>query len=132
MALDITFYAKSNLDPRYIREIGYFYKVKFLLTYFNINDKECSRTIDVTHDQLHTFVEDLKKEIENFNNSNYYYTPDNIKFLIKKPNSSEYCYSCYDYSYWEDLKNVYNCVKEIDEGKHIDWYKDGLQMTVSY
>ncbi len=129
MGLDIVFKAVSKLDSRYREEVGYFRKVNFILTYFDIDDDNNCNTIGISHDRLHSFVNDLHKELIKHRIENLV-EPVNQKLKTKRVffggNTK------YDDSYWEDVRSVYNCMKELDEGKHIDWNKDNLEMFFSW
>lgn len=129
MGLDIVFRARSKFDPRYSTKVGYFGKINFILTYFNIDDgKNCS-TIEVSRDQFHAFVNDLRKELIQHKSSE---TCNLIstKFKTKQVffgGSTEY-----DNTYWEDMMSVYSWANELDNGHTFDFDKDNLEMFISW
>ena len=129
MGLDIVFNARSRPDPRYREEVGYFRKVNFILTYFDIDDDNNCDIIEISHDKLHSFVNDLHKELIKHRIENSV-EPVNQKLKTKRVffggNTK------YDDSYWEDVRRVYDCIKEIDTGNAIDWDRDELEMFVSW
>lgn len=129
MGLDVVFRARSKFDPRYSTEVGYFGKVNFILTYFNIsNDMNCT-SIEVSHEQLHAFVNDLHKELIQ-HKANKTCSPVSQKFVTKQVffgGSTEY-----DNTYWEDMVSVYNWAKRIDTDHTFDWVKDNLEMFISW
>lgn len=129
MGLDIVFNARSKLDSRYKEEVGYFGKVNFLLTYFDIDDDHNCDSIEISHDKLHSFVNDLHKELiyHNINNTTI---PVNQKFETKKVffgGNTEY-----NNSYWESLRSVYNWAKDLDTSSKFNWDKDNLEMFFSW
>lgn len=129
MGLDIVFSARSKFDPRYCTEVGYFGKVNFILTYFNIGDDKNCDIIEISHDQLHDFVNDLHKELMQ-HKANKTCNPINSNFKTKCMffgGSVEY-----DNMYWEDMESVYNWAKELDTSPTFSWDKDKLEMFISW
>ena len=129
MGLDVVFRARSKFDRRYSIEVGYFGKVNFILTYFTISDDMNCSTIEVSHDQLHRFVNDLHKELVQ-HKVNKTCNPISQKFTTKQVffgGSTEY-----DNSYWEDMMSVYNWAKQLDTTNMFDWKKDNLEMFISW
>lgn len=129
MGLDVVFRARSKFDPRYSTEVGYFGKVNFILTYFNISDDMNCSTIEVSHDQLHAFVNDLHKELIQ-HKANKTCNPISTKFTTKQVffgGSTEY-----DNEYWKDMMSVYNWAKKIYISPTFDWDKDNLEMFISW
>ena len=129
MGLDIVFHAQSKLDSRYREEVGYFSKVNFLLTYFDVGDDHACDSITIPRSRLYELVSDLCKELER--HSIYKTTePDNPKLKTKKVffgGSVEY-----DDSYWHELQYVYDWAKELAEDPSFDWERDSLEMFFSY
>lgn len=129
MGLDVVFRARSKFDPRYSTEVGYFGKVNFILTYFNISDDMNCTSIEVSHEQLHIFVNDLHKELVQ-HKVNKTCNPISQKFTTKQVffgGSTEY-----DNSYWEGMMSVYNWAKQLDTANTFDWGKDNLEMFISW
>lgn len=129
MGLDIVFNARSKSDPRYKDEVGYFRKVNFILTYFNINDDKNGGTIEISHSQLHDFVNDLHRELMQ-RKANKTCKPINSNFKTKQVffgGSIEY-----DNMYWEDMESVYNWAKDLDVKHAFNWDKDNLEMFISW
>lgn len=129
MGLDVVFKARSKFDPRYSTEVGYFGKVNFILNYFNISDDMNCTSIEVSHEQLHAFVNDLHKELIQ-HKVNKTCNPISQKFTTKQVffgGSTEY-----DNEYWKDVMSVYNWAKKIDISPIFDWDKDRLEMFISW
>lgn len=129
MGLDIVFHAQSKLDSRYRKEVGYFSKVNFLLTYFDVGDDHSCDIVAIPRNRLYELVSDLCRELER--HSTYKTTePDNPKLKTKKVffgGSVEY-----DDSYWHELQYVYDWAKELSEDPSFDWERDNLEMFFSY
>lgn len=124
MGLDINFYKESKLDPRYRKDIGYFRKVNFILTYFNVNeDMNCER-VYITEMQFKQFVSDLNNEI--YRKFHYGYNePVNEKLKTKAVffgGSIDY-----DEGYWYDILHVCSWAHKVIED--IDWDKDNLSVV---
>ena len=129
MGLDVVFRARSKFDRRYSTEVGYFGKVNFILTYFNISDDMNCTSVEVSHDQLHAFVNDLHKELIQ-HKANKTCKPVSLKFTTKQVffgGSTEY-----GNVYWKDMMSVYNWAKRIDTDHTFDWDKDNLEMFISW
>ena len=124
MGLDINFYRQSKLDSSYNEEIGYFRKVNFILTYFNVDeDLNCER-VYITESQFKQFIADLDNEI--YRKFRYGYNePVNEKLKTKAVffgGSLEY-----DEFYWNDMQYV--CDWAHRAIKDIDWNKDNLYVV---
>lgn len=129
MGLDIVFNARSKSDPRYREEVGYFRKVNFILTYFDIDDDNNCNSIEITHDRLHSFVNDLHKELIKHRIKNTV-EPVNQKLKTKRVffgGSTEY-----NNMYWNDMESVYNWAKDLDVSSEFDWNRDNLEMFFSW
>ena len=86
-------------------------------------------SIEVSHEQLHAFVNDLHKELIQ-HKANKTCSPISQKFTTKKVffgGSTEY-----DNTYWEDMMSVYNWAKQLDTSHVFDWVKDNLEMFISW
>ena len=129
MGLDIVFNARSKLDSRYKEDVGYFGKVNFILTYFDIDDDHNCSSIEISHDRLHSFVNDLYKELIMHHIEN---TIEPVNQKLKTKIVFFGGNTKYDNSYWESLKSVYNWAKELDAGSSFNWDKDNLEMFVSW
>ena len=129
MGLDIVFNARSKSDPRYREEVGYFRKVNFILTYFDIDDDNNCNSIEIPHDRLHSFVNDLHKELIKHRIKNTV-EPVNQKLKTKRVffgGSTEY-----NNMYWKDMESVYNWAKDLDVNPEFDWNRDDLEMFFSW
>lgn len=86
-------------------------------------------SIEVSHEQLHAFVNDLYKELIQ-HKVNKTCKPVSQKFTTKQAffgGSTEY-----DNAYWEDMVSVYNWAKQLDMSHTFDWDKDNLEMFISW
>lgn len=121
MGLDINFYKESKLDSRYRENIGYFGKVNFILTYFNINEDMNCEHVHITEMQFKQFISDLDNEL--YRKFRYGYNePINEKLKTKAVffgGSIDY-----DEGYWYDVCNVSNWAHKVIND--IDWDKDEL------
>lgn len=132
MGLDITFYKRSKLDPRYKAEIGYFSKTNFILTYFNIKESDNCTSVKISKEKFEQFRDDLKKELGSHKgihlptewNDHTCVEPNNNNFkakLVFFGGSLEY-----DGSYWNDIRSLY-CFT-IRTIKNMEWDKDDLEI----
>lgn len=115
MGLDINFYSVKK------KSIGYFRKVNFLLTYFNITEEQNAQDIPISKEELCNFAADLKCELVQH------------KFPCEDSpiNPAFQCTSVYfggsvgyNESYWEDLKQTYEWATKTL--KEFDWDNDEL------
>ena len=83
MGLDINFYKESKLDPRYRENIGYFGKVNFILTYFNVNEDMNCEHVYITKEQFEQFIIDLNAELIHRNLDEVNDRPINEKLKTK-------------------------------------------------
>jgi hypothetical protein len=130
MGLDITFYKRSKLDPRYSEELCYFGKVNCILTYFDIGEDDNCKSIIISKEKFEQFKDDLKKELGSHKdtslptkwNDSTCVDPNNEKLRTKKVffgGSVEY-----GTSYWNSIRSLYRfTIKTI---KSLDWDKDNL------
>ena len=123
MGLDIHFYEVK------IESVGYFRKVNFILTYFDVEDEQNCENIRISKEKFTEFVADLKCELTLYNerkpkdnpNENAELEPINPKLRTK-----EVCFggsTAYYPDYWEDVKEVYAWAKEQLESFDWDNYK---------
>lgn len=127
MGLDVCFFAESKADPRFHREVGYFGKVNFLLTYFGVEEDHNCSAIDITKDALEQLATDANYEIiaHNFDNTT---EPTNEKFRTKRVffgGSVEY-----DDFYWKDIEAVRDWANKAV--REVDWDKDTLKLFPSW
>ena len=59
MGLDIFFLRESKLNSKDKENIGYFRKVNFIIRYFNLNNEDNCREIELRKDLFSKFVDDL-------------------------------------------------------------------------
>lgn len=125
MGLDISF------DSVKRTEVGYFRKVNFILTYFNVTDNYNCVDIEVTREDLAEFVADLKCELLQLDTRRQQY-PDSVEIPPINPR----LYSCevpfggstlYDKFYWGDLQRAYDWA--INVLKEFDW--DGHKLVLN-
>lgn len=120
MGLDIEFYKVKQ------ESVGYFRKVNFILTYFEVEDDQNCEDIIVSKDKFAEFVSDLKCELLLYEerkpkNDN----PDadaELEPINPKLRTKEVCFggsTAYYPDYWEDVKYVYNWAKGQLES--FDW-----------
>ncbi len=151
MSLNIEFRATSKLDSRYVRylgdienssslsymgNIGKVLESSFLFTYFGIVvDDKHNCIINVTQDQIQKLENVLKKELSSYDRSMFHESPDNHKLLFNNSlckynhNSRFLEYNC---DYWECMRLLYRCVKDINKGICFDWNKDILEIIFSW
>lgn len=120
MGLDIRFYKVKR------EKVGYFRKVNFILTYFDVdNDMDC-KDISVTKEKLDEFVEDLKCELLSYEERK----PENddpsseleLEPINPKLRTKEVFFggsTAYYPEYWKDVKEVYAWAKGQLES--FDW-----------
>lgn len=148
---EIEFRATSKLDPRYVRylgdienssflsymgNVGKVLESSFLLTYFGIVvDDRHNCIINVTQDQIQKLENVLKKELSSYDRSMFHNSPNNNKLcfnnsLCKYNHNSRFLeYNC---NYWECMRLLYKCVKDINKGVCFDWNKDILEIVFSW
>lgn len=121
MGLDINFYKESKLDPRYRENIGYFGKVNFILTYFNVSEDMNCEHVHITETQFKQFISDLDNELyRKFRHGGN--IPANEKLKTKAiffGGSIDY-----DKGYWYNVCKVRDWAQKVI--KDIDWDKDEL------
>ena len=129
MGLDINFYKESKLDPRYHENVGYFRKVNFILTYFNVgDDMDCER-VYITKEQFKKFISDLKAETDNIN----FNDEDSLDKLIPKNEKLKtkqvFFGGSLEYNkyYWQDIVRVHDWANEVLN--NVDWDKDNLYLV---
>lgn len=149
--MNIDFRATSKLDSRYVRylgdiesssflsymgNIGKVLESSFLFTYFGIVvDDKHNCIINVTQDQIQKLENVLKKELSSYDRSMFHESPDNQKLLFNNSlckynhNSRFLEYNC---DYWECMRLLYRCVKDINKGVCFDWNKDTLEIIFSW
>lgn len=132
MGLDITFYKRSKLDPRYKEEVGYFRKVNCILTYFGIGENDNCEYVVIPKEKFEQFRDDLKKELGSHKdvhlptewNDSTCVEPNNEK-LNTMPvffgGSLEY-----NGSYWNSIRSLYRF--SIKVMKSVEWDKDNLEV----
>lgn len=132
MGLDIYFYKRSKLDPRYKEEVGYFRKFNCILTYFGIGENDNCSFIVIPKEKFEQFRDDLKKELGSHKgvhiptewNDHTCIEPNNSNFKTKPVffgGSLEY-----DSDYWNNIRSLYRF--SINVIKEVDWDKDNLEI----
>ena len=127
MGLDIYFYDKNHT------EIGYFRKVNFLLTYFDIDDKKNCKLVRITKKKFSEFVKDIeeeyveyfkKKMLSSSSNEEICIEPKNLLFKTK----NVFCGGNIEYNelYWNNLFSVREWSNKVLE--KFDWRKDRLSI----
>lgn len=119
MGLDIEFYKVKK------ESVGYFRKVNFILTYFEVEDDQNDEDIIVSKEKLSEFVADLKCELTLYNerkpkddlNEDAELEPINPKLRTKEVFFGGS--TAYSPEYWEDVKSVYDWAKGQLES--FDW-----------
>lgn len=118
MGLDISFYKFKR------EEIGYFRKVNFILTYFDVDHDMNGEDIIVSKEKLAEFVADLKCELVQYEDRASKQSGDDIELepINPKLRTKEVFFggsTAYYPEYWEDLKEAYNWAKGQLES--FDW-----------
>lgn len=125
MGLDISF------DSVKRTELGYFRKVNFILTYFNVTDDYNCVDIEINQEDFAEFVADLKCELLQIDTRWQQY-PDSVEIPPINPRfySCEVPFggnTCYDQFYWGDLQRVYDwSIKVLID---FDW--DGHKLVLN-
>lgn len=149
--LEIEFRATSKLDSRYVRylgniedssslcymgNIGKVLESSFLFTYFGIVvDDRHNCIINVTQDQIQKLENVLKKELSSYDLSMFHNSPDNPKLHFNNSlckYNYNYMFLEYNCDYWECLRLLYRCVKDINKCVSFDWNKDTLEIIFSW
>ena len=132
MGLDITFYKRSKLDPRYKEKVGYFRKVNCILTYFGIEENDNCSSVVIPKEKFEQFRDDLKKELGSHKGI-HLPTEWNDHICIKPNNEKLNTMPVffggnfeYDGSYWNNIRSLYRFT--INVIKEIDWDKDTLEV----
>lgn len=124
MGLDIDFYKVRK------ESVGYFRKVNFILTYFDVEDEQDCKDIPVSKEKFAEFVADLKCELLLYKerkpknddpSSELELEPINPKLRTKEVFFGGS--TAYYPDYWEDVKEVYSWAKEQLESFDWDNYK---------
>lgn len=123
MGLDIGFYK--------IESVGYFRKVNFILTYFDIDESKNCRHIEIGKEKFIEFLFDLSRELlqydkrkEELEDKNANLEPLNPKLKTCEVffgGSTEY-----DSMYWSDMRSVYDWGENLM--RTFDWDECGLQI----
>lgn len=126
MGLDITFNARSRLDPKACEEVGYFRKVNFILTYFDVNDSNCER-IEISKSEFEAFVKDL------FIEKTHHDARGNIEPWNQKLRTKDVFFGGsieYDNDYWNDIDRVYEWASKML--KKFKWRSDEMFLWCSW
>lgn len=126
MGLDVTFYDVKR------KEIGYFRKRNFFLTYFDIEEEQNTVDVEITKDMLAEFVADLKCELVQYENRIKNQSDEmieEIEPINPKLRTKEVFFggcTAYYPEYWEGLKEAYRWASE--QLKTFDW--DNSSMVI--
>lgn len=123
MGLDISFYSVKR------DEVGYFRKVNFILTYFDV-DKDCV-DIGIDREKFAEFVSDLSIELK-YRESKIHELQDGGEMppINPKFNTCEVFFggsTSYDGFYWADMQRVYDWA--FDTLNSFDW--DGHRLVLN-
>lgn len=149
--INIEFRATSKLDSRYVRFLGKIEKSNclgcdkyigvigessLLFTYFDVVvDDRHSCIISVTQEQIQELEDILKKELSSYDQSMFHNSPNNPKLYFNN-SLCKYGYNYrfleYNCRYWECMRLLYRCIKDINEGVSFDWNKDTLEIIFSW
>ena len=119
MGLDIDFYKVKR------ESVGYFRKVNFILTYFEVEGDQDCVDIFVSKEKFAEFVADLKCELTLYNERKPKDNPDEdaeLEPINPKLRTKEVFFggcTAYHPDYWEDVKEVYTWAKGQLES--FDW-----------
>lgn len=127
MGLDISFFKTES--------VGYFRKVNFILTYFDIDESKNLKNIEIGKEKFIEFLFDLSRELllydkrkeelkEELEDANANLEPLNPKLKtcgVFFGGSTEY-----DSMYWQDIRNVYDWGENLM--RTFDWDNCGLQI----
>lgn len=123
MGLDIDFYKVKK------ESVGYFRKVNFILTYFEVEGEQDCEDIPVSKEKFAEFVADLKCELTLYNERKPKDNPNEdseLEPVNPKLRTKEVCFggsTAYYPYYWEDVKEVYTWAKGQLESFDWDNYK---------
>jgi hypothetical protein len=123
MGLDIDFYKVKK------ESVGYFRKVNFILTYFEVESDQDCVDIPVSKDKLPDFVADLTCELMLYNERKPKDNPDDdaeLEPINPKLRTKEVFFggsTAYYPDYWEEVKEVYTWAKGQLESFDWDNYK---------
>lgn len=123
MGLDIGFYKVRK------EFVGYFRKVNFILTYFEVEDEQDCEDIPVSKEKFAEFVADLKCELMLYNERKPKDDPNEdaeLEPINSKLRTKEVFFggsTAYYPDYWEEVKRVYTWAKEQLESFDWDNYK---------
>ena len=137
MGLDIYFFDGKR------EKVGYFRKVNFLLTYFDVDIDEDTEDVEISREQLATFVKDLEDELNNrvkphtlaeleqgLVGHDYSFSEDIVEPVNPRLRCTYVFFGGsteYGYWYWNDMVKVYYWAKEtletfdFDNSKLIMW-----------
>lgn len=128
MGLYINFYETKK------EEVGYFRKVNFILTYFDIEYEQDGIDIEIPKESLGEFVAELKCELIQYRERIKGHEDDD-EFILEPINdrlrTKEVCLggsTGYDKGYWDDVNNVY--VWARDTFKNFPWDECILMMNL--
>ena len=124
MGLDINFYRQNKSDHDDYDEVGYFRKVNFLLTYFDVHENDNCTDIPITKDQIESLAQDTNAELIHKNLDVDNKEPLNESLRTKKVffgGSIDY-----DDYYWQDIECVRDWANDIL--KSFEWDKYNLVM----
>lgn len=120
MGLDISFYKKT--------EVGYFRKVNFILTYFNVTDDDDCVDIEITREKFCEFVADLKCELLQYDTRKQQNADcDEMPPVNPKFNTCEVFFggsTSYDSFYWADMQHVHDWAMNFL--RDFDWDNERL------
>lgn len=135
MGLDITFYKRSKLDPRYKEEVGYFGKVNCILTYFGIEDNDNCSSVVIPKEKFEQFIDDLKKELGSHKGI-HLPTEWNDHTCIKQNNEKFNTMPVffggsleYDGSYWNNIRSLYRWAVNLIKNNEVDFDSDDLMIV---
>lgn len=123
MGLDIDFYKVKK------ESVGYFRKVNFILTYFEVEDEQDCEDIPVSKEKFAEFVADLKCELVLYYTRKIKDNPDEdaeLEPINPKLRTKEVFFggnTAYYPDYWEEVKEVYTWAKGQLESFDWDHYK---------
>lgn len=123
MGLDIDFYKVKK------ESVGYFRKVNFILTYFEVESDQDCEDIPVSKEKSAEFVADLKCELKLYNERKPKDNPEEdaeLEPINPKLRTKEVFFggsTAYYPDYWEEVKDVYTWAKGQLESFDWDNYK---------
>ena len=130
MGLDIKFYKRSKLDPRYKTEIGNFIKVNCILKYFVVGEDDNCNNIVIPKEKFEQFKDDLKKELGSHKGTcipTGWYNETVLEPINENLRTKQVFFGGnteYNGEYWDDIRALYRFT--IKAMKEIEWDKDDL------